>query len=364
MGREISDRDHFVQVGVISTTAIVLLSLWFSSLFTFEVFVGWVAFISMTAVPAQIVIGMHLQFNSPSLIASLSQPKKGLAYSGITLVLMSLSGAFLFMIPGGMAPPSPFLINATITTIVITFWLVAAWQCWPLVLMTNSPSAQALLTLLLAHLLGYGIYQLIFDFSGMETAPGYDISLNPRGLFDAWYALSFSVTTVAVLMVMSLFDFLPCTRLSTRQPILGVCISTTCLLISIVVFWFFVSFLDQDPVVFMLNISISAIFGVFLVRNMMDFKLFGQIKQPLQGFLLLIVSMCAAYLLQLLYRVVANRLFDFAVSERGAYELEVWLATALLAITFPLINFVSGYFAFWPSKRNPYVPSHISSVRE
>ncbi|WP_264753763.1 hypothetical protein [Ferrovum myxofaciens] len=29
-----------------------------------------------------------------------------------------------------------------------------------------------------------------------------------------------------------------------------------------------------------------------------------------------------------------------------------WVATALLGITFPVINLVSGYFAFWPLKRS------------
>ena len=33
------------------------------------------------------------------------------------------------------------------------------------------------------------------------------------------------------------------------------------------------------------------------------------------------------------------------------YELELWVATALLAVTFPLIVVVTGYFDFWPLKR-------------
>jgi hypothetical protein len=344
--------DSFMRVGVISTIIIILFSLWFSSLFRFEIFVGWVAFIWMIAVPAQIIMGIHLQFNSPEPIASLPQPKKGLAYLGITLIPMALGGAFLFIVPGGMEPPGPFLINVTIITIVAAFWLVAAWQCWPFVLLTKKPFTQALLLLVAAHLLGYAIYQVTFDFAGMKADPVYNADLDPHGLFDAWYALSFSVMTVAVLMIMSLFDFLPCTRVSTRQPVLGLCITATCLIVSVAIFWISNTVLQLDPVVFMLDFSINAIFGVFLVKNMMNFQLLNQVAQPLRGTLLLIIAMSAAYLLQLLYRFVAQLLFEFPTPLQAPYELEVWVATALLAITFPLINVVSGYFAFWPLNRS------------
>lgn len=33
------------------------------------------------------------------------------------------------------------------------------------------------------------------------------------------------------------------------------------------------------------------------------------------------------------------------------YELELWIANALLGITFPIIVVVAKYFDFWPVKR-------------
>jgi hypothetical protein len=32
------------------------------------------------------------------------------------------------------------------------------------------------------------------------------------------------------------------------------------------------------------------------------------------------------------------------------YANEIWIATAMLGVTFPIINFVSGAFEFWPVK--------------
>jgi len=30
------------------------------------------------------------------------------------------------------------------------------------------------------------------------------------------------------------------------------------------------------------------------------------------------------------------------------YDFEVWLANALLSVTFPFLIFLAAYFAFWP----------------
>jgi hypothetical protein len=40
-----------------------------------------------------------------------------------------------------------------------------------------------------------------------------------------------------------------------------------------------------------------------------------------------------------------------AAGPEAAYAHEIWVATAMLGITFPVINFVSGAFDFWPIKR-------------
>jgi hypothetical protein len=34
-----------------------------------------------------------------------------------------------------------------------------------------------------------------------------------------------------------------------------------------------------------------------------------------------------------------------------AYELELWLASAMLAVTFPLIVLATDFLAFWPLRR-------------
>lgn len=341
-----------VTLGVFSTVLIVLFTMVYSSLFDVVTYTGWVAFIWMTAVPAQIIFGLHMHFASPKALANLPQPKKGLAYTALTLVLMLLGGAYLYLVPGGMTPPGPFLIMATITTVVATFWLVGAWQCWPFTLMTQDPFKQGLLAFVVAYALGYALYQVCFDFTFMAGAPVYIEALDPKGAFGAWLALAFGVTTVAVMTAMSLFEFWPCTKISTAQPGLGIAVTLLNLAISAGLFWLAVSYVGMDPVDYMVRVPVSAIFGVFLVANMMQFQLFNQLQQPIRGAALLGASLILAYGMQLLYRAAIPYVVG-APLHAGAptYMVELWVATALLGITFPVINLVSGYFAFWPLKR-------------
>lgn len=341
-----------IRLGVFSTGLIVALTMVYSSYYDLATYLSWVAFIWMTAVPAQIVLGLHMRFGHPVALANLPQPLKGLAFSGITLVLMFLSFGYLYLVAGGMTVPGPFLIMQTIVTIVATFWLVAAWQCWPFTTISKNPLMQGFMAFVASFALGHLVFHLSFDFSFMANSPGYVERLDPKGVFDAWYALAFSVTTVAVIMLLSLFDNWPLTKVSAAQPWLGLMISLTSLTLGAITMWFAVTILEMDPVDYLVRLPVSVIFGVFLVTNMMQFQLFSTQRQPMRGIRLLVVTLVLAYSMQLLYRRMGDIVVGAPLSEGAPlYEMELWVATALLSITFPLINFVSGYFAFWPFRR-------------
>lgn len=346
-----------VSVGIIATVFIIGGTFWFSSLFSYHQYIGWVSFIWMTAVPIQIILGVHLQFKYPKCLTILRQPYKGIAYLGISTLFMGASGSFLYFVPGGAQSPGPVLITATVITIVVVFWLVAAWKCWPFTTLTQQPTIQALLVFSAAHLIGYCIFVLFFNFSPLKNTPIYDATLDPNGFFNLWSATSFAVTTVAVLMVLSLFEFWPITRLSNYQPLLGIYLTVTGLLISSLFFFISVYYYQIDPVDFMVKGPISIIFGVFLVTNMMQFQLYSRHSQLARGVYLLVIAATMAAATQILYRSAIPYLTDAPLlSGHPTYETELWVASALLAITFPMINIVSGYFEFWP-----LISSHQSS---
>ncbi len=337
---------------MLSTLLIVIFTMLYSSFYDVAVYTGWVAFIWMTAVPAQVIFGLHMNFNSPNVLARLPQPLKGVAFSGVTFIFMILGGGYLYIVPGGAFPPGPFLIMATIITIVVVFWLVAAWQCWPFTLLSQDPFKQGVMTLVGSYALGTLVYYLLFDFSFMAEASEYIGALDPNGFFNAWNVLAFSVTTVAAIMLLSLFDNWPATKFSTTQPGLGGAISIISLVISGFFFWLAIYVFEIDTVDYLVRVPVSIIFGVFIVTNMMQFQLYSNINQPKRGVYLLTTALFLAYTMQLIYRTMAPYVVDVPLAEGAPqYEMELWVATALLSITFPVINLVSGYFSFWPLKR-------------
>ncbi|TNE67795.1 MAG: hypothetical protein EP335_00805 [Alphaproteobacteria bacterium] len=342
----------FLALGIGATVLIVLFVLGYSSLHGFEAYIGWVAFVWMTAVPAQIIFGLHMHFMAPARLAGLRQPLKGLAYLGLTAVLMLAGGAFLYLVPGGASAPGPFLIMATIISIVATFWLVGAWGCWPFTLVSADPFKQGLMAVVAAYGLGFAGFRLAFDFSFMAGAPVYVAALDPHGAFGAWTALAFAVTTVAVMMCQSLFGFWPATRLAAKQPGLGLVVTLLNLVLSAGLFWLMTAYLGMDMVDYLVRVPVSIIFGVFIAANMMQFRLFETVDQPKRGLMLLVVTLVLAWGMQLLYRFAMPYVTGTDLpSGAPGYAAELWIATALLGVTFPVINLVSGYFGFWPARR-------------
>lgn len=105
----------------------------------------------------------------------------------------------------------------------------------------------------------------------------------------------------------------------------------------------------------MVRVPVSFIFGAILVTNMTRFQLFAGVAQPLRGFALVGLAALLAVAMQALYRALAPIVAgtDLPTGPPG-YALELWIATAMLAVTFPLLTIVSGYFEFWPlsARRN------------
>ena len=115
---------------------------------------------------------------------------------------------------------------------------------------------------------------------------------------------------------------------------------------------FFQSILKFDVVEFMLRGPIALLFGIFFVSNLTQSFMFAERRQPIRGLLLITIALPLGLGLEELYRFSAPFIVGRALpSGPPGYDLELWVATALLAVTFPLIVIVSGYFDFWPVAR-------------
>ncbi len=343
-----------VPTGLIATAAVLAAAFAISSLYDPATFGGWAAFIWITAVPAQLIFALVWGFNYPPAVGAMRQPAKGLAYAAMTVPAMLLGGLFLYWVPGQGLGPTPFLIMQTICVAIATFWVVIVWRVWPVSLVVKHPLGVALAAFVLSYGLGVLIFRLFFDFSFMAGAPVYIASLDPGGMFNAWYALAFTVATGAIIMGMALFDFWPFTDMpkASNPAVFGTYVTVVTLALTAALMWVFVSLLGMDAVDFMVRVPVSLIFGVFLTTTMMRGKLFANATRPVRGLLLLILTIVAAVAMYALYRALAPMVAGEPLpAGPPGYSLELWIATAMLAITFPLINLVAGYFGFWPLER-------------
>lgn len=165
-------------------------------------------------------------------------------------------------------------------------------------------------------------------------------------------ALVFCVTHVAAMFAVLCFELWPFTRSATlmKQPALGIAWTATTLAITTIAFVAGVQAFG-DAMVFLTRVSVPFIFGSIIVLNMLQGSLFPLVRQPLKGVLNVTVAALSGALLARLYGALAPAVSGPVAAGSPDYIYEIWLANALLAITFPLLVFHAAFFAFWPLKR-------------
>jgi len=325
--------------------------------FGHHMFVDWVGVAFMAATPAQVILGLLWHSSKPDVVGQLSQPSKGLALTGITILTGAIVFGLVMLLVGRGHGTSPMVAQYCIMTIVVAIWMVPIWQCWPLTIISKDPVIFGVLTLIFSYLLAYLLWIIFFDYSllGEMGHPQYYEDIDPKGLFDMWTALIFFVTTAGIIIAHFLLDLWPIDKLSmgAKQPVRGLVATLYILVLSWVVQTLFIDILGMAPVEYMIRVPVCMIFGTFLVHNMMQFALFSGRKQPIRGLLLLV---CAAVVGMLMYELFrwASALHTGGVlgtGPEGGFAQELWIASAMLGVTFPVIFVVSGFFGFWPILR-------------
>jgi hypothetical protein len=119
--------------------------------------------------------------------------------------------------------------------------------------------------------------------------------------------------------------------------------------------------MKMDVVSFMVRVPIPFVFGTIIVLNMMHGSLFGKLAQPLKGVLNVIASAAIGTVLAEIYAALAPLVTGKVNPGPPAYDFEIWLASALLAVTFPFLILHAEFFKMWPLHRerrqSPLPPS-------
>ncbi|WP_437883251.1 hypothetical protein [Pseudomonas sp. LRF_L74] len=340
-------------LGGVGLGCVIVLSLALIGCFSGAFFATWVTFFVVCCVPVQIVLAMLWRGQYPGWLKQLAQPWRGLA-----LVAMSLAGGALiaslvfFTQAREVGPPTPFTLMYVIFCVLLSFWLVIIWECWPLSRLLRHPLALGLATLLVAYLLGYRLFAWLFDFSAMAGAPFYRAELDPQGLAPAFEILAFAVTTVGVTFACVLLGFWPLgSRLQGLQPWAGLARSALVLGLSAALYLGATRLLGIAAVPFMVHGAIALLFGCLVPLLAFEGELFGRLAQPLRGLLQLLVALLAGAVLPRLYWVAGPWLSGPMSAGAVDYAHEFWLASALLAMTFPVLVAFSQFFDFWPLRR-------------
>ncbi len=341
-------------LGIAASFLVIAVSLGFIALFTFPIFANWVAFLTICFIPMEIVISVTWGGNHPAFAAARPQPAKGILLTLLALAVGAVVAVVHFLtVGGGVNPPPPMLAMCIITSVVITFWLAIMWGGWPFTRLIKNPVAAGLVMLVACYLINYLLFRLLFNYGFMRGAPVYVPALDPHGIFNAWSVLVFYITAIAVMFVSLNFDMWPFTKSPAlmKQPLLGFVWTITILVIGGLAFYIGVYLLKMDVVSFMVRVPIPFVFGTIIVLNMMHGSLFSKLTQPLKGVLNVIASAAIGTVLAGIYAALAPLVTGKVKPGPPAYDFEIWLASALLAVTFPFLILHAEFFKMWPLHR-------------
>ena len=340
--------------GLVATLIIIAISLGFISLFDFATFSGWVTYVLICLIPMEIVIGVTWACKYPAFAANQKQPIKGVLLALILPVAGAIFGSIYFYTAGGgIGPPTPMLAMCIIVSVIVTFWMVIMWGGWPFTTLIKNTLLAGVVLVAACYAVNYLLFRFFFNYEFMRGAPVYVPSLDPHGMFNAWYALVFYMAVIGVMFLMLHFDLWPLTKSASlmKQPMLGLVWTLIALAVGGAAFYLGVYVVGMDVVAFMIRVPVAFIFGTIVVLNMLQASLFAKMTQPLKGVMSALAAAIIGVALSLAYGALAPTLTGQLSAGPPGYDFERWLASALLGVTFPLLVLYAEFFRFWPLQR-------------
>jgi len=151
-----------------------------------------------------------------------------------------------------------------------------------------------------------------------------------------------------------LVDFYPLSLIGAEgsrirtQPFFGVITAAFVLILSLLILKYFVGFQEMDVVEYLVRVPVSFIFGEFVLLTLFQVAETDALKQPLKGFALLLICALLAPLLYLVYSVASTYIVGTLASGSPSYSLQIWIASAMLGVTFPVLVIYGAFLEFWP----------------
>jgi hypothetical protein len=336
-------------LGLVASALVMALALAFISLFSVGAFLGWVSLFMLGLIPMQ-VVAVVLWGGNPGFVSGMSQPMKGLVLVLLTVAVSAVATAAVYSVVGeGVSPPGPIPSHFAVVVVPTTFWLAIMMGGWPFTSLIKSPILAGFAVVVTAYVLTYIEFRVFFNYEFMQGAPAY-LASAPRGMFNAIMALVFHVTALAVMFLVLCFDLWPLTSSPAvmKQPVLGLVWSAIALGGTGLAMWVGIGLLGADPMSFLTGVTAPFIFGTIIMLNMLQNSLFSTMTQPVRGLANAIGAAVVGVVLAQLYVALTPIVSGTLPSGPPGYDLEVWLANALLSVTFPFLIYYAVFFGYWP----------------
>jgi hypothetical protein len=255
----------------------------------------------------------------------------------------------LTVVGEGVSPPGPIPSQFAVITVPTTFYLAIIWGGWPFTSIFKNPIVAGIALLLGSYVITYGIWLVFFDWSYLQGAPVY-LATSPSGMFNGEMALVFYVTALAVMFLILCFDLWPLTTMPgiMKQPVLGIVFTVLIMVGAAIAVSIGQAVMGEgwNRMVFFTRTAVPFIFGTIIVLNMLQNSLFATLTQPAKGAANAVAAAAIGSFLAQGYRMIEPTVTGALVPVPDT--LEVWLANALLSVTFPFLIFYAVYLGYWP----------------
>ena len=337
-------------LGIASALAIILISLLFIAAFDWSLFRDWVSVYLMCAIPFTVVVGGMWHGQHPAAVARLRQPLKGLTYLVSALVVAAIVMGFVVAVIGqGVTPPTPMAAQYVIISVPIALGLVIAWGSWPFTLIKR-PMLGGVTLLIAVYAIAAAVFYTLMNFDWLQGAPFYQPGLDPSGAFDSWTVLVFIVTTLAALFLILHFQLWPLTKRAAmmRQPLLGLTLTVISLAIAAIVTYLGLHVAGMTAPEYLTTVPVPFLFGSIVTLNILEGGHLGSLAQPLRGLVSAVFAAALGLFLAWIYVALAQYVTGDLAWGPPTFDGQIWLASALLAVTFPFLAFHADFFGLWP----------------
>jgi hypothetical protein len=325
----------------------------------------------MSFVPILVMVALGWQRGTYPPTEGLQQPWRGILLTGFVF-LIGIIASYVILNFMSRGAAQPFSNVYAITVVITTFFLVIAFGLWPF---NKLPlGAGGWLTLLLAYVLMWYLFKLLFNFdllsfptgeymssvkavpfyaAGGPLAPFADIA--PSGIFRWECALAFYLWMLLFLFVFAALDMWPLHKFPgiMKQPVMGITLVIICLILAGIAYSIGVSALKIEPLNFLLY-GVCFLYGLLMMMSMFQMWPGRALSNPGAGFVNMLIAIVIGVAAYYAYKAIAVWHFGDAAM---TYPNNIFvLATMMLGLSFPAWACYGDLWDFWPLPPTPAPP--------